>query len=195
MGEFDVRILTELFGGQEMADALTPEWSGGIYYAVQRKSAVTPEAKQSTASIGLVYYSKWKNEESARSFLRVYAGELPRKYSGLARREKEEADRDEQIYSTSEGDVLLTRTDKGVFISEGFPLDLARKLRESVVSIQSDAPMQIAGAPVNQAAPPALKLGDPGLSLVRLLSSAGVMKAAIGSAGAHTAGQYILVQQ
>jgi hypothetical protein len=82
MGEFDVRILTELFGGEQIADALTPEWKGGIYYAAQRKSAVTAEAKESTASIGLLYYSKWKNEDSARSFVRVYAGELPRKYSG-----------------------------------------------------------------------------------------------------------------
>ena len=88
MGEFDVRILTELFGGREIADALTPAWNGGIYYAAQRKSAVTAEAKQSTASLGLFYFSKWKNEDSAQSFLRVYAGELPRKYSGLARRTK-----------------------------------------------------------------------------------------------------------
>ncbi len=29
MGELDVRILTELFGGQEMAKALTPAWNGG----------------------------------------------------------------------------------------------------------------------------------------------------------------------
>jgi len=74
MGEIDVRILTELFGGEEIADALAPAWNGGIYYAAQRRSAVTEEAKGSTASIGLLYESKWKNEDSARSFLRVYAG-------------------------------------------------------------------------------------------------------------------------
>ena len=37
MGEFDVRILTELFGGRQIAEALTPQWNGGIYYAAQRK--------------------------------------------------------------------------------------------------------------------------------------------------------------
>ena len=39
MGELDVRILIELFGGREMADALSPAWNGGVYYAAQRKSA------------------------------------------------------------------------------------------------------------------------------------------------------------
>ncbi len=58
MGELDVRILTELFGGQEMATALTPAWNGGLYYAAQRKSAVTAAEKESTASLGLIYYSQ-----------------------------------------------------------------------------------------------------------------------------------------
>src|SRR5260370_15020984 len=91
MGELDVRILTELFGGREMADALAPAWNGGIYYAAQRKSAVTAAEKESTASLGLFYYSKWKNEDSARSFLRIYAAQIPPKYSGLERSPKDEA--------------------------------------------------------------------------------------------------------
>ena len=180
MGEFDVRILTELFGGEQIADALTAEWKGGIYYAAQRKSAVTDEEKASTASIGLLYYSKWKNEDSARTFLRVYAGQLPRKYSGLVERKKDEADESEQVYTTNEGDVLLSMSGTGVFVSEGFPLELARKLRDSVVSVQSDAPLQV--AEVLRNARPSAPRGDPGIELVRLMSSAGLMKAAIASA-------------
>jgi len=57
MGELDVRILTELFAGREMSAALTPAWNGGVYYAAQRKSALTAAEKASTASIGLLYYS------------------------------------------------------------------------------------------------------------------------------------------
>jgi hypothetical protein len=38
IGEFDVKVLTELFGGAEIASALSPEWNGGIYYAAQRRS-------------------------------------------------------------------------------------------------------------------------------------------------------------
>src|SRR5271155_4262014 len=48
MGQLDVRILAELFGGPQAAAALTPAWNGGIYYAVQTKDAAN---KNSTASI------------------------------------------------------------------------------------------------------------------------------------------------
>jgi hypothetical protein len=187
MGEFDVRILTELFGGQQIADALTPAWAGGIYYAAQKRSAMTPEAKASPASIGLLYESKWKNEDSARSFVRVYAGQLPRKYSGLVRRTKDEADDDEQVYSTSEGDVLLSISGTGVFVSEGFPVGLARKLRDRIGDAQASGPLKIAD--VRQAEP----VRDPGLSLVGIMASAGVMKAAIGSAENGAGERYTLV--
>jgi hypothetical protein len=186
MGEFDVQVLTQLFGGDAIASALAPVWRGGIYYAAQRRTAVTAEAKESTASIALLYESKWKNEDSARSFLRVYAGELPRKYSTLVQRTKDEADENEQVYSTNEGDVLLTISGTGVFVSEGFPLELARKLRESIVSVQSDGPLELAGVgakgrPAHSSAEhSSAGLTDPGLSLVRVMSSAGVMKAAMG---------------
>ncbi len=181
MGEFDVRILTELFGGQQIADALTPMWNGGVYYAAQRKSAVTEEAKESTASIGIFYESKWKNEGSAQSFLRVYSGEVPRKYSGVARRPKDEAGAEEQVYTTNEGDVLLSISGTSVFVSEGFPLALARKLRDLIATVQSDAPLQIAdgagGGGVKTAG------NDPGLNVVRTLSAAGLAKAALVSVG------------
>ena len=175
MGEFDVQILTELFGGDAAAAALTPEWKGGIYYAAQKRSAVTEAEKESTASIALLYESKWRDQDAARAFLQVYAGELPRKYSGLVRRTSDEADRSEQVYTTNEGDVLLSIDGTGVFISEGFPLELARKLRDSIVSVQSDGPLELAGDEIDPSA------FDPGASLVRTFSSAGVMKAAMGS--------------
>ena len=166
MGELDVRILTELFGGRDMAEALAPAWDGGIYYAAQRKSAVTAAEKESTASIGLLYYSQWKNEDSARSFLRVYAAQIPRKYSNVVRRTQDEVDESEQVYSTNEGDVLLSFTDTGVFVGEGFSLPLARKLRDRIASVQSHGPMQIAGD----------KVHEPSLNLSTLMSSFGAIK-------------------
>ena len=191
MGEFDVRILTELFGGEQIATALTSQWNGGIYYAAQRKSAVTAEAKSSTAAIALLYESKWKNEDSARSFVRVYAGQLPRKYSGLVRRKKDEVGDDEQVYTTNEGDVLLSMDGTGVFVSEGFPLALARKLRDNVASAQTNGPLQLARV---AAAKRSGTDNDPGLSLVRMFSSAGVMKAALGGVGNGASGRYTLVE-
>ncbi len=169
MGELDVRILTELFGGQEMAQALAPAWNGGLYYAAQRKSATTPEQKESTASIALLYSSRWKNADSARSFLRVYSAQLPRKYSRVSRRLKDELRDSEQVYSTNEGDVLLTISGSGVFITEGFDLALARKLRDTITSIQADGPLQVVDANPHE-----LSLG-----MAHTFTSFGMLKAAI----------------
>jgi hypothetical protein len=166
MGELDVRILTELFGGREMASALAPAWNGGIYFAAQRKSAVTAAEKESTASLGLLYYSRWKNADSARTFLRIYAAQIPRKYSGVVRRSKDEANEDEQVYSTNEGDVLLSISGTRVFVGEGFELSLARKLRDSIASVQSEGRLQVAGK----------ALHEPSLDFARGLSSFGMLK-------------------
>lgn len=191
MGEFDVDILTELFGGRQMAEALTPEWNGGIYFAAQKKSATTAQEKASTGSIGLLYYSRWKNEDSALSFLRIYAAELPRKYSALAERKKDEVDGTEQVYSTEEGDVLLSTSGNNVFVSEGFPLELARKLRDKIASVQSEGPMEQAGvAPSGNT-----KFGyDPGLALAGTMADAGVMKAAVAASEHAAGGRYTLIR-
>jgi len=169
MGELDVRILAELFGGRAVSSAITPAWDGGIYYAVQRKSAVTAAEKESTASLALLYESRWKSREAAEAFLRIYAAQLPTKYSGVARRAKEEVGLGEQIYSTNEGDVLLSISGTSVFVGEGFPVALVRTLRDRIEAAQSSGPMQLAASPQS----------DPALSLVRMFSSFGLMKAAM----------------
>jgi hypothetical protein len=178
LGEFDVQILAELFGGKEIADAVAPEWAGGVYYAAQKKSADTPELKNSTASLAILYESKWKNEDSARTFAHVYTGQLPRKYDHIARREKDEKDADEQVYTTNEGDVLISIEGTGVFISEGFPLELARKLRDNITAVQSDGPVRVATLNLQ-------RFSDPGMDLTREMASAGVMRAAL-----HTMARY-----
>jgi hypothetical protein len=182
LGEFDVRILAELFGGPEMADALTPEWDGGVYYAAEKRAAAGADARgagagESTGSIAILYESKWKNEAAARAFVQMYSREIPRKYSGVVRRKKDEADGDEQIFTTNEGDVLLALSGKGVFVSEGFPLELARRLRDLVTSIQPDTPLQVAGARNGGGS------YDPGLAVARTMSSVGMMRVGLGARG------------
>jgi hypothetical protein len=169
MGELDVRMLIELFGGRDMADALAPEWDGGAYFAAQRRSAVTAAEKESTASLGLLYYSRWKDHDSARSFEHTYAAQIPRKYSNVVERNKDEVDEREQVYSTSEGDVLISVSGDGVFIGEGFDLALARKLRDAIVSVQPEGPVQQA----------AMRPQEPGLSMARVLASFGAVDASV----------------
>ncbi len=145
MGELDVRIMAELFGGREMAEALTPAWEGGIYYAAQRAVGDGGGEGERRDRWRLFYLSRWKNEDSARSFARMYVeagrrGSTPRS----SEHKKDEKDDDEEIYTTSEGDVLIARTDTEVFVSEGFELPLARKLQEMVEGAQASGPVQSA---------------------------------------------------
>lgn len=166
MGELDVRILAELFGGREMAQGLSPDWNGGIYYAAQKKGATAAE-KGSTASLGLLYYSRWKNPDSAKTFMRIYGTQLARKYSKVNERKQDEAGDNEQVYSTNEGDVLISISGSSVFISEGFGLALARKLRDNIASVQSEGPMRMA-----------VEGNEPAMSLARYMGSFGMMSAA-----------------
>jgi hypothetical protein len=133
MGEFDVQVMAELFGGQAAADALAPAWRGGIYYTAQSREATTASAKDSTSSLALLYLSRWATPEAAVAFANLYAAEIPRKYDHAMIEPADDTDAAEgsivtRIWKTSEGPVLVVVSGKTVFISESFPMDLARKL-------------------------------------------------------------------
>jgi hypothetical protein len=171
MGELDVRILSLLFGGQQAANELTPQWDGGIYYAAQRKDA--PD-KSSTASVALFYLSQWKSEDAAQDFVKIYADELGHKYTRVALDTKDESDPDEQVFQTNEGPVLITTVGKDVFISESFPLPIARKLETLMVRAQ----IPTGGGEVasNRHTAPTEELAG---NLVHFMAGCGVMRAAL----------------
>jgi hypothetical protein len=188
VGQLDVHILTELFGGEQAAGNLTPAWDGGLYWAGQRLSAKTQAEQANTNSIALFYLSVWKSAASAQAFVRIYADELGRKYSGVKELRLEalstgrSGDR-EQVYSTSEGPVVITTRGKLVFVAESFPLDLARKLTALILDAQGTGELKM--AETIQTAVPALD-SNPRQSLtgnlVHFISSCGVMKAAVDAA-------------
>ena len=81
----------------------------------------------------------------------------------------------EQVYSTSEGPVVITTRGKLVFVAESFPLDLARKLTALILDAQGTGEMKMAGAP-----DPGTGIGEPiTSSFIRFFSNCGVMKAAV----------------
>jgi hypothetical protein len=168
-------MTAELFGGKPLAEALAPEWDGGIYYAAQKSKASEAE-KATTASIGLLYLSRWKNSDSARSFLMVFEEQMPRQYEGLKERKADEASDDERVYSTREGDVLLVQHGNTVWVSEGFDLALARKLEAKVEAAQGTGPMMQAEAGSRVQGPGSSELLG-GLS--QWIGSFGVMKAGL----------------
>jgi hypothetical protein len=198
VGQLDMHILTELFGGEQAANNLTSAWDGGLYWAGQRLSAKTPEELASTNSIALFYLSVWKNAASARAFARIYADELGRKYSGVKLDSSDEraapatpstgftvfpppaSSDQEQAYSTSEGPVVITTRGKMVFVAESFPLDLARKLTSLILDAQGTGEMRMAqvthsGAPALASETRQSLTGN----LIRFFSNCGVMKAAV----------------
>ena len=170
MGQIDVRILTELFGGPQAAASLTPAWNGGIYYAVQKKSA--PD-KDSTASIGLLYLSQWKSPDAAAAFAKMYADELDKQYSHVSRDNAAESDENEQIYKTDEGPVVISTTGNSVFVSESFDLPLARKLQFLMLGAQHGTAQGEAVA-ANHAPKP-----DLAGSMINFFAGCGLMRAAL----------------
>jgi hypothetical protein len=191
MGQLDVHILTELFGGDQAARDLTPAWDGGLYWAGQLRSAKTEAEQANTQSIALFYLSAWKNAASAQAFAHIYAQELGQKYSGVTLEQTTQFAgsapslsagqiSEEQVYSTSEGPVVIAIRGRRVFVAESFPLELARKLASLVLDAQGGGAMQTAGA-----AEPGVATPDSGpwqpltANLIRFFSDCGVMKVAV----------------
>jgi hypothetical protein len=206
VGQLDVHILTGIFGGEEAARDLTPAWDGGLYWAGQLRNA-SPAEQASTKSIALLYFSAWKSSESAQKFATLYASELGRKYSGLkpdAVSQRSSSDgTEEQVYSTSEGPVVITRRNKMVFVTESFDLDLARRLALLVLDAQGAGELKLASTPISPSSRASLRRAalhldqtkvapsdqprlDPAAplsgSFVHFFSDCGVMKFAVDAA-------------
>jgi len=178
MGALDVRILAELFAGRAGAQELTPQWDGGIYYAAQSRAAKTPEEKGSTKSVALLYLSQWKSEEAAGNFAAVYADNLKRKYMDVHMQPTDESQgrSDESVFTTEEGPVLIATVGRGVFISESFPLPLARKLELAMTGALHHSGEQQARVAMPTGPQPEPELSE---GLAHLLSRYGVARAAL----------------
>jgi hypothetical protein len=201
IGELDVHIMTELFGGDNSSRDLTPAWDGGLYWAGQLRTATTPEQQASTKSIGLFYLSVWKSADSAQVFAGLYAKNLARKYSSVQLQASAnlspaaDGKSEEQVYTTDEGPVVITTRGKLVFVAESFPLPLARKLTSLILDAQGGGALRMTALPpqpvdqdssrrpsemntemsVDRSGESATLSGD----LVRFFGDCGVMKAAV----------------
>ena len=198
IGQLDLHILAEIYGGEVAARDLTPAWNGGLYWAGQQLSAKTPAEQASTGSIALFYLSVWKSEASAQSFVRLYAQGLGRKYSGIKLSRPKQfsvfpppptppdesltpisSTADEQVYTTSEGPVVITTRGKMVFVTESFPLELARKLAGQILDAQGTGETRTAMSAAIASGFNARSAEPLTADLVRFFSNCGVMKAAV----------------
>ena len=125
MGQFDtLLLLKQLTNDTANQQALSAKWGGGSYIALTEKGS---DPKQ-TASIHLLYLSKWQTPEAAEQFAKLYGRALRDKYSQLKSETCSGCEAHEAAWSTEEGPVHIVRRDANVAILEGFPDDEAHKL-------------------------------------------------------------------
>ena len=188
VGELDLHILAQLFGGENAARDLSPAWDGGLYWAGQLRDA-TPAEMASTKSIAFFYLSTWKSAASAEAFAKLYADSLGRKYSGLHKDESAAhaagaSSEDQQVFTTDEGPVVITVRGKQVFAAESFDLPTARKLTALILDAQGSGELRT--TQVTRPAAPARLIPVPGVTLsgglVHLFADNGVMKSAVDAA-------------
>jgi hypothetical protein len=74
MGEFDVALLVNQYGGTEVSKRLYPHWRGGYYYAVHPKA-------DPSAPLGVMYLSRWSSPQKATEFAYIYAKGLKDRYA------------------------------------------------------------------------------------------------------------------
>ena len=130
MGQFDAELLLKQFADPADVADLTSQWDGGAYYAALRKG----EPAERTASIGLLYVSRWKSEEAARGMAATYADSLAEKYKKLQAAECSPCEMGERRWNTEEGFVEIDQRGNKVIISEGFEQPIAARLRDAVLS-------------------------------------------------------------
>lgn len=194
VGQLDVQIMSQLFGGKASARDLTSAWDGGIYWAGQARSATTAEEQDNTKSLAIFYLSVWRNPASAQAFTQLYASNLGRKYSSVKpdasaqASASNEAGSVEQDFTTDEGPVVITARGNLVFIAESFPLQMGRQLTSLILDAQGSGAMRTAEAtppawpflpPVNTQIPAGQPVQPLSASFVRFFAHCGAMKAAI----------------
>ena len=173
MGALDVRMLGEALGDKGAGADAALAWNGGLYYAGQARSATTATAKGDTASLALVYLSRWKTPEAAAAFAGVYRGSLPKHYGGLRLQTQAPQSQgqpgERAVYSSEEGPILVARQGRFVFISHSLPVPLA----EQVMMLMVDAQTAHGGS---ESTMPQASVSEP---LRHFFASHGIMQAAM----------------
>ena len=164
MGALDVRMLGEALGDRGAGADAALAWDGGLYYAAQSRSATTDAAKNDTASIALLYLSRWKTAAAAAAFANVYKASLPKRYPGLQAPTQTEM---RSVYSSPEGPVLIEQQDRYLFISHTLPVPLAGQAMALMIGAQTSG-----GNGASNAQPPGLSA-----PLRRFFAQQGAMRA------------------
>ncbi len=143
MGALDVRMLAGALADKGAAADAAEAWDGGLYYAAQSRAAKTDAEKDDTASIALVYLSRWKTAQAAGAFAELYRRSLVKRYPGV----KTGQAAGQAVDTTREGPALVRQQDRYVFVSHSLPMPLAEQVMASMIEAQSAPGNSAAGAP------------------------------------------------
>jgi hypothetical protein len=143
VGELDVNILLKVYSGQAVANRLSSEWRGGVYFAAGRRNA-RPKDKNSSAHIGLYYISKWSGDAAAKEFAGIYESALASRYQNLQKLASDPARAGLDKYSSSDGFIFIQRTGRVVVAAESFDQENAYKLIDAGLQQANPQPQRVA---------------------------------------------------
>jgi hypothetical protein len=135
IGEFDVAVLAEQYAGEDTAHEIYPNWRGGYYYSVHPKG-------NPSASLGLVFVSKWASAKSAAQFAAIYARGMQQRYkkaeappdSTLPAELKTLGSlNDDHTWTTEEGPVVIDVKQDTVLVTESLEPNITEEFRHAVL--------------------------------------------------------------
>ncbi len=131
MGEFDIFLLAEQYGGDDAPKKYYPHWRGGYYYAAHNKTVPKDE-------VSLLYFSSWDSPEAAMAFAKLYGDYLPKRYKKAVLSAsschsitgEESADCPVKVWDTNQGKVRIEAQGSDLLITEDFDQATVEKARD-----------------------------------------------------------------
>jgi hypothetical protein len=126
MGMFDVDVFLREYAGAGKAAKIAPKWNGGVVFAARKQESKLE--KLTGSDVAFAYVSRWRDGDAARHFAEAWSASVPKRYPG--------AKRAGSAFDTSEGQVTVEQRGDIVLVVEGFPPELAQKVRDAVFAQQ-----------------------------------------------------------
>jgi hypothetical protein len=155
VGQFDTYVMLKQFGDEKLANELSPQWRGGLYWVVVRpKHKLDPSKPVQAGDLAVFYLSRWASHEDATRFAQLYSSWLGKRYKELERAQPAPtgsnfAQRVAGInkWNTEDGPVFVEPWGQSVLVMESFDDQTAAGIREIVLERRPDAVPEPKNAP------------------------------------------------
>lgn len=133
IGELDMRALVEQYGERKAAGEIAADWMGARYVSF-RKASNGVTSDPTVNDLALLFVSRWRSQESAQRFAKVYVGAISQRYRNavaqpLVSCAGTQCPIASANFSTDDGPVLINVwSDNTVVVCESFDQGSAAKL-------------------------------------------------------------------